>query len=123
MKKLVLPLLLLFILLSTADGRFWTNQKGKSFEGEFIEADDNNVIIRRSSDRIIFTMLIKDLSDADQGYLTKLEEEKKKKEEEERKSSDDYVPTTQEELAEWIIGTEWLCVLVLEIDQQPTPPL
>ena len=107
MKKLVLPLLLLFILLSTADGRFWTNQKGKSFEGEFIEADDNNVTIRRSSDRIKFTMLIKDLSDADQDYLTKLEEEKKKKEEEERKSSDDYVPTTQEELAEWIIGTEW----------------
>ena len=123
MKKLILPLLSLLILVTNADGRIWTNQHGRTFEGEFIESKDDQVTIRRAFDRIIFTMLIKDLSDADQGYLTKLEEEKKKKEEEERKSSDDYVPTTQEELAEWIIGTEWLCVLVLEIDQQPTPPL
>ena len=85
MKKLILLLLSLLILLSNVDGRIWTNQVGRSFEGEFIETDDNNVTIRRSSDRIKFTMLIKDLSDADQDYLTKLEEEKKKKEEERRK--------------------------------------
>jgi len=92
MKKLILPLLSLIILVSNADGRLWTNQKGQSFEGELVEVKDSAVTIRRASDRIKFTLDIKELSQADQDHLTKLAEEKKIKEEKERKSSDDYIP-------------------------------
>jgi len=110
MKKLLLPLLSLLILVSNAEGfekRIWINKEGKSFEGEFVESDDKNVTIRRTRDRIKFTLPISDLSQADQDYLTKLAEEKKIEEEKERKSSDDYIPATKEELLEWIVDTEW----------------
>jgi len=69
MKKLLLPLLSLLILASNVDGRFWTNKEGNSFEGDFVEVDNNAVTIRRSTDSIKFTMNISDLSEADQAYL------------------------------------------------------
>ena len=110
MKKLILPLLSLLILLSNVDARFWTNKEGKRFEGEFVEVKDNAVTIRRTRDRIKFTVPIKDLSQGDQDYLTKLEEEKQAEEEskkEKPKSSKDKLPTSEKDLAKWIVGTEW----------------
>jgi predicted phosphodiesterase len=77
MKKLLLPLLsLLIILLSNADARFWTNTEGKQFEGELVEVKGNAVTIRRTRDRIKFTVPIAGLSQEDQEYLKKLEAEK-----------------------------------------------
>jgi len=107
MKRLILPFLSLLILLSYADGRTWTNQAGQSFEGELVEVTDKAVTIRRQSDRRKFTMPINDLSGTDQDYLKEIEKQKKNEDEKKRKSSKDYVPTTPEELAEWLIGTEW----------------
>ena len=73
MKKLILPLLSLLVLLSNVDARFWTNNEGRSFEGELVSVEDNSVTIRRASDRRKFTMPIKDLSKADQDYIQKME--------------------------------------------------
>jgi len=77
MKKLILPLLSLLLLASTADGRFWTNKDGISFEGELVEVKDNAVTIRRTNDRRKFTMAIGGLSAADQNYLKHLKEQNK----------------------------------------------
>jgi len=116
MKKIILPLLSLLLLASTADARFWANQEGISFEGELVEVIDNAVTIRRTSDRRKFTVNIKDLSQDDQDYLKKLAEEKKleeeKKAEEEAKnmkpkSSKEKLPTSEKRLAKWLVGTEW----------------
>ena len=116
MKKLLLPLLSLLILLPSADARFWTNKEGNSFEGELVEVKDNAVTIRRTRDRIKFTVNVADLSQGDQEYLKELAEKKKleedKKAEEEAsknktKSSKNKIPTTKEEFAKWMVGTEW----------------
>jgi len=95
MKKIILPLLSLLLLASNVDARFWTNQSGRTFEGDFVEIDDNAVTIRRKSDRRKFTMPIKDLSQADQDYIKKLQEK------------DDGLPHNQGELMNWIVGTVW----------------
>jgi len=77
MKRILLPILSLLIFLPNVDARFWTNKDGKEF----------------------------DLSQEDQEYLKELEE--KKKTEEEKKRLKDGLPKTKEELAKWIVGTEW----------------
>jgi len=116
MKKILLPILSLLIFLPNVDARFWTNKEGKAFEGELVEVKDNAITIRRTRDRIKFTVNVADLSQGDQDYLKELAEEKKLEEEkkaEERanknkpKTSKVALPKTKEELAKWIIGTEW----------------
>ena len=102
MKKLLLPLLSLFILLSFADGRTWTNQAGQSFEGEIAESNAENVTIRRTRDRIKFTMPITDLSQGDQDYIKKYQED-----EEAKRNPGDGLPKTKEELIQWLAGTVW----------------
>ena len=72
MKKLILPILSLLLLLSIADARIWTNKKGQSFEGAFVESKDNTIVISRAPDGLNFTVPIKDLSDEDQKYLKDL---------------------------------------------------
>jgi len=102
MKKIVLPLLSLFILLSHANGRTWTNQEGRTFEGVIAEVNDNNVSIRRALDRRKFTMPIKDLSEADQAYIKKFLDDKSKQDEPEN----DF-PETEKELEKWLTGKIW----------------
>jgi len=111
MKKIILPILSLLIFLPNVDARFWTNKDGKTFEGELVEVKDNAVTIRRKSDRRKFTLNVADLSQGDQEYLTKIEEDKKAEEEakkEKPKSSKTALPKTKEELAVWLVGTEWI---------------
>jgi len=110
MKKRILPLLSFLILLPNIYGRFWTNQAGKSFEGDLVEVKDNAVTIRRKSDRIKFTVNVSDLSQGDQDYLKELQEKKKTEEETKKKkpvSSKNKLPTSEKDLAKWIVGTEW----------------
>ena len=117
MKKIILSILSLLIFLSNADARYWTNQEGRIFEGDLVEADDNSVTIRRTSDRRKFTLNLADLSQGDQDYLKelaekkKLEEQKKAEAEAKKKkptSSKDRLPTSEKKLAEWLVGTEWV---------------
>jgi len=111
MKKLILPLISLLILLPNIYARFWTNKEGKSFEGELVEVKDNAVTIRRTRDRIKFTVNAADLSQGDQDYLKELAEEKKAEAEakkEKPKSSKDKLPTSEKQLAKWLVGTVWL---------------
>jgi len=77
MKKIILILPFLFILLPNVDARFWTNKEGKAFEGELVEVKDNAITIRRTRDRIKFTVNVADLSQGDQEYIKELEEKKK----------------------------------------------
>jgi len=116
MKRLILPLLSFLILLSSADARFWTNKDGKSFEGELVEVRGNAVTIRRTRDRIKFTVNAADLSQGDQEYLKELEEKKKAEEKakveasaskNKPKSPKDKLPTSEKQFAKWIVGTEW----------------
>jgi len=85
MKKIIFSILLFFLLyLTISDARFWTNKEGKSFEGELVEIKDNAITIRRTSDRIKFTVNAADLSQTDQDYLTKIKEDNKNAEEKKR---------------------------------------
>jgi len=109
--KLILPLLSLLIFLPNVDARFWTNKEGKTFEGDLVEVKDNAITIRRKSDRRKFTLNVADLSQGDQEYLTKLEEDKKSEAEAKKEKSmspKDRLPTSEKQLAKWIVGTEWL---------------
>ena len=116
MKKILLPILSLLIFLTNVDARFWTNKEGKSFEGEFVELKDNAVVIRRSRDRIKFTVNVADLSQGDQEYIKELEEKKKAEEEASKnkpKSSKNKLPKTKEEFVKWVVGTEWVICCVI----------
>jgi len=108
--KLILPILSLLIFLPNVDARFWTNKEGKTFEGELVEVKDNAITIRRTRDRIKFTVNAADLSQGDQDYLKELDEKKKAEEltsKNKTKSSKVALPKTKEDFAVWLVGTEW----------------
>jgi len=110
MKQILLPILSLLIFLPNVDARFWTNKDGKSFEGELVEVKDNAITIRRTSDRIKFTVNAADLSQGDQDYLKELEEKKMAEEEAEKEKPidpKDKLPTSKNRFAKWLEGTEW----------------
>jgi len=117
MKKIIpIPILCFLIFLPNVDARFWTNKEGKTFEGELVEVKDNAITIRRTSDRIKFTVNAADLSQGDQDYLKELKEKKKAEEKiktEEAsnkikpKSSTKRLPSNDKDLSKWLAGTEW----------------
>ena len=111
MKRLILPILSLLIFLPNVDARFWTNKDGKTFEGELVEVKDNAITIRRTRDRIKFTVNAADLSQGDQDYLKGLEEDKKNEEvKEEKEKLKDTFPKSKRDLEKWVIGTEWAAI-------------
>jgi hypothetical protein len=49
--------------------RTWTNQSGRSFEGELVSAKNDQVIIRRQADSVYFLIAKTNLSPADQVFV------------------------------------------------------
>ena len=68
--KLLFGWLTLFVLLipSAAEARTWTNHDGRTFDGEYLESDQQQVVIRRTLDAKPFRVPLTQLSDDDQKY-------------------------------------------------------
>ncbi|WP_309382144.1 hypothetical protein [Cerasicoccus frondis] len=61
--------LALSLTLGALDARTWTNQDGRTFEGEFVRINGENVTILRYADNREFTISTTILSEADQEFL------------------------------------------------------
>lgn len=69
--------LLLLPCLIAAQTREWTDTQGRSFEGLLLGDDGQNVRIERSSDKQVFKLPRKSLSDSDNAYLDQLKQKER----------------------------------------------
>jgi len=97
--KALLPILFFLIFVSTIHGRTWINKDGQKFEGNLKDIEENIAVILRTPDQTLFRIPILELSEADQNYINKHIKA--------AIASGKRLPQSKEELAAWIIGTEW----------------
>lgn len=71
MRHLIFALMLPFACHFPVEGRTWTDQQGRTFEGDWIELAGDEVRIMRSSDRRIFNVPVDRLSGTDKEYILK----------------------------------------------------